>query len=212
MTTFPRSPRTLKGALVSIDFLSLMPLEIIPFQFNPHTVTRSFELKPSTAGAEAGQIGSAPAESIKLELELDSAEDTDAPDVREGVQHRLSALENLVTPSSKVVITNLVLLNVGTIEIVPPTTRLVLFIWGPKRVLPVVVTELSITEEGFDIDLTPTVARVSIGLRVLNWDDVGQMHPAFGIAMSQQMQKEALSTLATVRSLESILGITNLAL
>lgn len=209
---FPGQPKTLRGAIVGIDFLSLQPVDVISFQYNPHTLTRSFEVKAGVSGAEAGQIGGAPAESIKVELELDATDDLAEGRGKQGVAPRLAALENLVTPSSAALIANQVLLNVGTIEITPPATRVMLFVWGPQRVMPMIVTELSVTEERHDVDLSPMLARVSLGMRVLNWDDVGQMHPAFGLAVSHQMRKEALASLSPVHSLIDALGVPSLPL
>lgn len=198
MTTFPGSPTTLRGALVSVDFLSLSPLAMIQFQYNPHTLTRSFELKPGVTGPEAGQIGHAPNETIKLELELDGADGLVEGADENGIGPQLAALEELVSRSSLAVIADLVLLNLGTIEVVPPTTKLTLFVWGPKRVLPVVITELAVTEEAHDRNLNPLRARVSLGLRALNWNDVGQTHPAFGIALAHKMRTEALALIGNL--------------
>ena len=49
---------------------------------------------------------------------------------------------------------------------------LTLFVWGPQRVLPVRLTELSVTEEAFDPQLNPIRAKVSLGLRVLTYNDL----------------------------------------
>jgi hypothetical protein len=200
MTTFPGSPITLRGALVSVDFLSLSPLAVIPFQYNPHTLTRSFELKAGVSGPEAGQIARAPSETIKLDLELDGADGlVDGADTH-GIGPQLAALEELVSRNSLAIVADLVLLNLGTIEISPPTTKLTLLVWGPKRVLPVVVTEFSVTEEAHDRNLNPLRAQVKLTLRALNWNDVGQTHPAFGIALAHKMHNEALALLGNLQS------------
>ena len=194
MTTFPGSPPTVRAALMSVDILSLRPVQAVAFQFNPHTLTRSFELKAGTTGAEAGQIRSAPIETIKLELELDGTDgllDADAL----GIAPQIAALEEMASRSSAVIVADLVLSSLGVIEIVPPITRLTVLSWG-MRVLPVVITELSVTEEAFDPELNPLRARVALGLRVLNWDDVGPTHPAFGVAMAHKVSNEVLAALA----------------
>ncbi len=49
---FPGSPSTLRGALVKLDVLSMQPVGILPFQSNPVSVARSFELKTGKAGAK----------------------------------------------------------------------------------------------------------------------------------------------------------------
>ena len=50
---------------------------------------------------------------------------------------------------------------------------LALFVWGKNRIVPVRVTDFSITEEAFDPSLNPIRAKVSLGLRVLSIDDLG---------------------------------------
>lgn len=204
MTTFPGSPTTLRGALVSVDYQSLSPLAVVPFQYNPHTLTRSFELKIGVSGPEAGQIGHAPNESIKLELELDATDGLGEEADTHGIAPQLAALEELVSRHSSVVLDGLMMLNFGTIEIVPPTTKLTLFIWGPKRVMPVVITELAVTEEAHDRNLNPLRARVSLGLRALNWNDVSQTHPAFGIALAHKMRTEAMALVGSLQAQQAI--------
>jgi hypothetical protein len=87
-----------------------------------------------------------------------------------------------------------VLLAAGTIEIVPPTAPLTLFIWGVKRILPVRITEFSITEEAFDPLLNPIRAKVSLGMRVLSIDDLGFTHKGGSLFMSYLQTKEQLAT------------------
>ncbi len=43
----------------------------------------------------------------------------------------------------------------GTLEIAPMLAPLVLFVWSKSRVVPVKVTDFSITEEAFDPSLNP---------------------------------------------------------
>lgn len=43
----------------------------------------------------------------------------------------------------------------GTIEISPIEMPLTLFTWGSKRVMPVRLTELSVNESAFDVNLNP---------------------------------------------------------
>ena len=61
----------------------------------------------------------------------------------------------LVYPRAQRVITNTQLLALGTIEILPPVAPLTIFVWGPKRALPVKLTEFSITEEAHDLEAEP---------------------------------------------------------
>jgi hypothetical protein len=85
----------------------------------------------------------------------------------------------------------------------------VLFIWGKSRVVPVRVTEFSITEEAFDPNLNPIRAKVSLGLRVMSTDDLGFTHRGGTIFISYLRTREGLAAKAGSAPLAS-LGITNL--
>ena len=50
---------------------------------------------------------------------------------------------------------------------------LTLFVWSKSRIVPVRLTEFSVTEEAFDAELNPIRAKVSLGMRVLSVDDLG---------------------------------------
>jgi hypothetical protein len=97
----------------------------------------------------------------------------------------------------------------GTLEILPPEAPLVLFIWSRSQVVPVRVTEFSITEEAFDPALNPIRAKVSLGLRVMSTDDLGFTHRGGTIFISYLRAREALAAKAGSATLAS-LGITNL--
>src|SRR4029077_19750974 len=78
-----------------------------------------------------------------------------------------------VYPSSAHLIANNGKASGGTLEIVPAETSLTVFIFGPRRIVPVRITEFSITEEAFDPNLNPIRAKVSLGMTVLTVDDLG---------------------------------------
>jgi len=69
----------------------------------------------------------------------------------------------------------------------------VLFVWSANRVVPVRVTELSITEEAFDPLLNPIRAKVSLGLRVMSTDDLGFDHKGGNAFLSYLRAREALA-------------------
>ena len=201
MTAFPGSPKLLKGAIVGVDPANPLA-SIVVFQYNPDTLTRT--LTPQTTGGEGGDRGEAlrlkgpPQETIKLDVEIDATdqlEQAQPPATTMGVSPSLAALEMLLYPKSALVIANEVLANLGIIEIIPPEAPLTLFIWGPKRVLPVRLTDLSITEEAFDPNLNPIRAKVSLGLRVLTYQDLGLLSPGGVLFMAHQVIKEAMATI-----------------
>jgi hypothetical protein len=211
MTTFPNSPRVLKGALVGVDPALPIP-NVIVFQYNPDTLTRS--LKPRSPGgdgarSEAFRLTGAPEETIKVDVEIDATDQLEKGDgiaTSLGIYPQLSALETLVYPKSLVVIANTVLLAAGVIEIVPPTAPLTLFIWGVKRILPVRLTDVSITEDAYDQALNPIRAKVSLGLRVLSYNDLSLTDPAYYMFLAHQVVKEALGIVGTVQSVAAVAG------
>jgi hypothetical protein len=198
VTTFPGAPRLVKGAIVGIDLFNPLA-SVIVFQYNPENLTRSLQAQAAGDGAdrvEALRLKGPPIETIRLEVEIDAAdqlEKAEGPAPQLGIYPQLSALEMLLYPKSALVIANTVLLAVGTIEVVAPDAPFTLFVWGPKRVLPVRVTDVSITEEAFDPALNPIRAKVSLGMRVLSVDDLGFEHPGGGLFMSYLEAKERLA-------------------
>jgi hypothetical protein len=211
MTTFPNSPRVLKGALVGIDPASPIP-KVIVFQYNPDTLTRT--LKPRSPGgegarSEAMRLTGAPEETIKVDVEIDAADQLERADgvaTGLGLYPQLSALETLVYPQSGLVIANTALLAAGTIEVVPPTAPLTLFIWGVQRILPVRIAEFSITEEAYDTALNPIRAKAGLGLRVLSYNDLSLTDPAYYMFLAHQVVKEAMGVVGTVGSLAAVAG------
>jgi len=196
------SPILLKGAIVSLDPNIGIPTGIITFQYNPDEVTRS--LRPQSVGDEPDRteifrLKGPPIETINCTVEIDATDQlasSDATTLAFGIQPQLAALELLVYPSSAKLIANEVLSYLGTVEILPMESALTLFVWSKTRITPVRITDLNITEEAFDPQLNPLRAKVALGMRVLNVNDVGFMTPAGALYMSYQMQKEALSLLS----------------
>jgi hypothetical protein len=206
MTTFPRSPRILKGGLVLLDPASAAVLRVITLQYNADTLTRTLQVQAAAAGdgadrSEALRIKAAPAETIKLEAEIDATDQMEFPKQNPvvgdyGIFPQLAALEALVYPTSAQLQHNDALQGNGTLEILPMEAPLTLFVWSSVRVLPVRVTDLSVTEEAFDVNLHPIRAKVSLGLRVLSVSDLGFGHKGGNLFMNYLRQKEQLATLA----------------
>jgi hypothetical protein len=175
---------------------------VIKFQYNPEQVVRS--LRPQTVGDEPDRteifrLKGPPIETIRCTIEIDATDllaAGDATTLQFGIQPQLSALELLVYPTSEVLLANEALSLLGTIEILPMESNLTLFVWSKTRVTPVRITELEITEEFFDPQLNPIHAKVALGMRVLNVNDVGFLTPAGTLYMTYQMQKEALAMLS----------------
>jgi hypothetical protein len=145
----------MKAAIVSIDLINPIT-SVIQFQYNPDTLTRKLQARTSGEEgnkSEALRLQGAPQETITLDIEIDATdqfEKAQGTAVSKGIYPQLSALELLIYPKSSDVIDNSRLLAAGTIEVIPPVAPLTLFIWGPTRVLPVRLTDFTITEEAHD--------------------------------------------------------------
>lgn len=193
------SPLLRKGAILTLDPTLGVPLGKIMLQYNPDSITRS--LKPQTVGDEPDRteifrLKGPPIETIKCEIEIDATDqlaEGHSTTLSLGIQPQLSMLELLLYPSSTTLIANEVLSLAGTIEILPMESALTVFAWGSKRVTPVRITEMEITEQAFDPQLNPIRAKVSLGLRVLSINDVGFLTPAGALYLVYQTGKEAMA-------------------
>ncbi|MCL4266864.1 MAG: hypothetical protein KJ069_27030 [Anaerolineae bacterium] len=202
MSTFPGSPRLLKGGIVLIDPVTGAVQRIITLQYNPDTLTRSLQIKgvggESGDRSEALRLKGPPAETIKLDAEIDLIDQIsqavlDETTTTPGIHPQLAALETIVYPLSSQLQANNSLASAGTLEIAPMEAPLTLFIFGKARILPVRLTEFSITEEAFDVALNPIRAKVSLGMRVLNVDDLGFNHKGGSLFMRYLQEKEQLA-------------------
>jgi hypothetical protein len=213
MTTFPGSPRLLKGALVGLDPLNPLA-SVVVFQYNPDTLTRRIEAR-STGGTDGGNRSEAfrltgpPKETITLNVEIDAADQLEQANplaVTTGVYPTLSALEMLLYPKSAKVIADTVLAQLGNIEIIPPEAPLTLFVWGKMRVLPVRLTSFSITEEAYDTALNPIRAKVDLSLYVLSYADLKLTHPGYTLFLAHQIAKEVMATSNVFNSIQQTGG------
>lgn len=198
MSTFPNAPRLLKGGLVQVDVTSGRVLQVIPLQYNPDTLTRTLAPQGMGEGAQRNdtlRLKGPAQETFKLDAELDSTDELEHPEanpdaVQWGVLPRLAALEALVYPDSSQILANQALASVGTLEIAPMEKPLLVFVWSASRVMPVRLSDLSITEEGFDPQLHPLRAKASLTLKVLTINDLGFDHRGGTLYLQYQQQKE----------------------
>ena len=162
MTTFPGSPRLIRGGIVLTDPTTGAIQRVITLQYNPDSVTRTLQVQSVTGEGgdrqEALRLKGPPTETFKLEAEVDATDQLEFPDqtpntVQVGLFPMLAALETIIYPSSDLLISNNSLASLGTLEIIPMEAPLTLFIWSKSRIIPVRLTEFSITEEAFDTQL-----------------------------------------------------------
>lgn len=178
-----------------------------------------------------------PQETFSLTLELDAADALEHPDLHPvarvaGVADRISAMEMLCYPPGAGAIGGLLNVSVNVsisgggisakigaaADVVErKEVPIVLFFWGPGRIVPVRITSFSVEEQQYSPLLYPIRAKVSIGLRVLDENDLvnieGDTKKSAIVALAKacykltQAQKEALATANLANSVESIIGL-----
>jgi hypothetical protein len=200
MSTFPGSPQLLKGGIVLLHPDTGQPVQIIVLQYNPDTLTRTLQVQgigPEPGDRlEALRLKAPPLETIKMDAEIDATDQMEKADPTTallGIYPQLAALETIVYPTSRQLQANDSQAQMGTLEIAPMEAPLSLFVWSQVRVLPVRVTDFSITEEAFDPNLNPIRAKVSLGMRVLTVNDLGFAHKGGNMFMTYLQQKEQLA-------------------
>jgi len=230
-TGLTSSPKFEKGALVQLvkGLTGVVP-NVIPFQYNPeklsHTLTpwNPFEVDQTQRGAQAPTVQPFdPKESFTLTLEIDATNDLedDNPVAKlVGVADRLAALKKLTLPSEGLagdLINSAIgaaraLVGKAAKQAVRPTVPVVLFVWGPGRILPVRVTSFSVEETLFSPSLHPIQATVTLGLEVLTPDVFKcQRDITADIAVAAynftRLQEDTLATAHIANNLEAIRGL-----
>ncbi|MDF0668200.1 MAG: hypothetical protein P0119_19315 [Nitrospira sp.] len=211
MSSFPGSPRLMKGAIVGVDAVNPLA-SVVVFQYNPDTMTRRLEARSTGGGetsdrAEAFRLTGPPKETITLNIEVDATDQLEQANpiaLVSGISPPLAALEMLLYPKSATVISNSILAQAGNIEIIPPEAPLTLFVWGATRVLPVRVTGFSITEEAYDPLLNPIRAKVDLTLTVLSYVDLKISNPGYSLFLAHQIAKEVMATTNVANSAQNL--------
>lgn len=178
-----------------------------------------------------------PAETFSLTLELDAADALEHPDSHPvatiaGVADRISAMEMLCYPPGPGALGGLLNVSVSVsigaggisaslgaaADVVPRReVPIVLFFWGPGRIVPVRITNFSVEEQQYSPLLYPIRAKVNIGLKVLDENHLqniaGDTSQTAIVAIAKacykftQAQKEALALANLANSVESIIGM-----
>ncbi|OGO52761.1 MAG: hypothetical protein A2Z32_03845 [Chloroflexi bacterium RBG_16_69_14] len=213
----------LRGALIEYgsDFLGPLP-NVVVFQFNPESMTRTIQVPARPTGAtgrETSQAGDTPVEKFSIKLELDASDnlnkEIDISLARAlGVGPAVAALEKMARPAGAGLLSGLIGAAVDAIGSAlglggggdPPCQPIpreayprILFVWGPARVLPVIIESMSINELQYDFLLNPTRAEVTIGLAVVQ--------PEKG--SDDVIAKGALTYTDTVKEAEALVNLVN---
>ena len=203
-TASPISPRLVRAGIVTMDPDTSVVRSVIALQYNPDSLTRTLQIQAAKGGEDGVRVDAlrlrGPAvETIKMEAELDAVDQLEFPSqnptaVQFGLQPQLAQLEMLVNPTVETLQADNTMANNGTLEIIPLEQPLTLFVWSKSRVVPVRLTDFSITEEAFDVNLNPIRAKVSLGMRVLNVDDLGFDNPGGQMFLTYHTQKQQLAS------------------
>jgi hypothetical protein len=211
MVTAQIAPPVFKGAIATVSPFN--PLgTVVVFQYNPASLTRTLAAKMTGGeggGSGAPRFAGPPEETVKLTVELDAADQLEAGDSTTeslGLLPALSALEAMLYPPSPIVVANEVLARVGIVEILPMAAPLTLLVWGPRRILPVSITDFSVTEEAFDLALNPLQAKVDLGFKVLSYYELGLLSPGGALSLAHHIATEALGIVGASGTLPSLIG------
>jgi hypothetical protein len=148
MSSFPGSPKLVKAGFVQLDPVTAAVSGILVFQYNPETLVRRLDATTTVVPPPPAPLPS-PRELVTFTLALDAADKLQAGDPvaqQSGILPAISALELLLYPASN---------------------ALTVWVSGPRRVVPVRITEMQIMEQAFDPALNPIRAEVSVSLQVL---------------------------------------------
>lgn len=215
--TLSSSPRLIKAGLVLVDPGSARVRRVIALQYNPEKLHRSLQVQGMGDGAErsdALRLKGPAVETFQLEAEIDASDQLEFPErdrtaSEVGIAPQLAVLEALVNPRAADLLASQAQAASGILEIAPMESDLALFVWGAQRIVPVRVTDFSISEEAFDPQLNPINATVTLGLRVLSVADLGFEHKGGGLFMAYLQSREKLAGKAATFGFDA-LGIGGL--
>jgi hypothetical protein len=214
VTTFPGSPKLPKGAIVALNTATNQIVSTIAFQYNPESLSRTLQVQMAggeeAAREEGLRLEGAPIETIKLDIEFDATdrlEKADSDAVELGVYPQLAALETLIYPTSQVIRKNMDMADAGMVEIIPMQAAMTLLVWGKKRVLPVRLTDFSIEEQAYDVNLNPIRAKVALGLRVLNYSDLPWNERGARLFLGHHENLESMARKGLVTNASAVTGV-----
>ncbi|MGB0091576.1 MAG: hypothetical protein WBP81_03455, partial [Solirubrobacteraceae bacterium] len=219
-TGYPRAPRMLRAGLVRLDPQTRRIVDVVVFQYNPDSLSRT--LQPRSMGGEPGdrlevlRLTGPPHEMIKFEAEIDAADQLERPDleanapfISEGLLPTLAVLERLITPTAAELQAVDALYDQGMFEIAPAEALLTVLVWGAQRVVPVLVSSLSLTEEAFDPNLQPIRVKASFECKVLSSSDLPLQHLGGSLYIAYRQTVEQLGALVSTADVRP-LGLEHL--
>ena len=216
---------------------------LIIFQYNPESISRKLTpwSPPSKEDREhpdeklLKQLKQPydPEESFTLQLEFDATDSLETPEEHPiefvtGVADRLAAMEMLLYPPTQSALSALLNVDINVsvsssgisasatkhVDTIPPlSVPVVLFFWGPGRIVPVRIESFSVDEQAFLPTLYPMRAKVTLGMKILDKtafdpnDNSVPVKIAKACYDATRVQKEALALANVANSVESIMGM-----
>ncbi len=222
MSQFPNSPKLVKGALLEFGdaVLGLLP-NVILFQYNPDQLTHKLVQAPTkgtmtdatTEKKETLRTSSLPVETISdLKIILDATDQMEKGDpiaAARGIGPAIAALEMMMFPigTAMLSLTNLLGGGNGSSKIPPMQQPLVLFVWGPWRIVPVNITSVDVSETTFDPLLNPIRAEVSISFNVISKDKLERGSYGYGAYEWTQANREINTALNIANTVQQAAGM-----
>lgn len=210
---FPRSPRVMRGGLVAYQVPELLPT-IIVFQYNPNEVQRAIRLSGGSGGGrgDAGRVSGPPSETISFTVDIDAADQLERPSenpitVASGLHPVIAALEGLLYPAYSHVIANEALALAGSAFIAGEQAPMVFLVWGPSRVVPVLIDSVNMREQAFDQQLNPIRVQAEISASIQTYRDLDVTNPGYWVYLASFQKKEAMAALNTLGERTGIRGI-----
>ncbi|MDH5344661.1 MAG: hypothetical protein OEW59_02775 [Gammaproteobacteria bacterium] len=217
----------LRGALIEYgtDLIGPIP-NVVIFQFNPESLSRSLEIPQRPTGAtrrETTQAGEKTFEKITFKAHFSAANMLDEDKALAkmfGIGPQLCALEKMVLPSAKIAgligealdaVGNALGLGGGDDAPAQPIPREkyphILFIWGLTRVLPVTIDSMTIAELEYDAMLNPLRAEVDLQLSVIAIDQCSDDVLGKGALEYTTIAKEAQAIANLANTAEQIVEL-----
>jgi hypothetical protein len=216
--------KMVKGALIEygVDLIGPIP-NVIVFQFNPERVTRDIQIPERPNGSarrETSQAGELPVEKITFTAYFDAADKLGNQEpISEmfGIGPQLTALEKMSRPAGKKGLLGEAIdaiagaLGGGSSNATQSIPRVqfprVLMIWGPMRVLPVIIESLRITEQRFDSVLNPVSAEVAMTVSVVSINSADDDWLGYGAQLYTTTVKEVQAVANLIATIPQVTDV-----
>lgn len=174
----------------------------------PQRTLRAFHSQKSNLlDLQKDQLVTVQEQTIGFDIRLDATDGLDAGDMittQFGIAPQIATLELMVYPKDESLLASAVSKLLGQPQGFSfsrsPNPPMILFIFGRKRVLPVNINSMNITETEFSADLNPVRASIAVNLTVIE-----------GQSVPYRYSKAMIEAMSAV-NLASVLDTSNVAI